>query len=100
MILGRLDPKASRKRLVVIGGGFSGLLLAYRLKPFFERVEIFEKSARLGGLIQTTLTGHALFETAAHSIRMTETGRRFFEELGVEYTPVLKSGRARFIARG
>lgn len=49
----------SRKTIAIIGGGISGLVLAYRLerlaaqKKISIQLRLFEKSARVGGIIET-----------------------------------------------
>ena len=42
-----------RSRIIIIGGGISGLAAAHRLTELNQSVTILEASARLGGIIQT-----------------------------------------------
>lgn len=46
----------SKKTVAVVGGGISGLYLAYRLSPKYQ-VTVFEKEANLGGLMSAIETG-------------------------------------------
>jgi oxygen-dependent protoporphyrinogen oxidase len=48
--------------VVVVGGGIAGLVSAYRLNQKGARVALVEKSARLGGLVETTLEDGYLIE--------------------------------------
>ena len=45
----------SNKRIIIIGGGLSGLTLAYLLSKSKYNVTILEASRRLGGRIQTKM---------------------------------------------
>jgi protoporphyrinogen oxidase len=47
------SPQGSPHRVAVVGGGFAGLAAAYRLACAGVRVELFERSAQLGGLAMT-----------------------------------------------
>lgn len=96
-ILGKFNP--AHQKLVVVGGGFSGLLLAYRLKHLFREVHLVEKSGRLGGLIQTIDSEHGMYESGPHSMRMNRMVESLFQELGVPVTPLKSDGAARFIVR-
>ncbi|GME33237.1 monooxygenase [Neofusicoccum parvum] len=43
------DPKNRRMRVITIGAGFSGILLAYRLQRELENHTIYEKNGEIGG---------------------------------------------------
>jgi len=96
-MIGRLDPEL--RRAVVVGGGFSGLLAAYRLEKAGYEVDLLESSQRLGGLIATRQTDHGLVESAAHSFIATLAVESLCAELGVELVPVRGNSKARFIFR-
>jgi len=46
----------SKKTVAIVGGGITGLYLAYRLSPKYQ-VTVFEKEANLGGLMSAIETG-------------------------------------------
>ena len=51
---GLTQPRTKTAKIAVIGGGYSGVYTAYRLKQLgFEDVTIFEKSGRVGGKCST-----------------------------------------------
>lgn len=62
------QPK-SPPRFAAVGGGISGLTAAYRLQQLVPaaRVEVFEASDRLGGVLSTNRTGELLIERGADS---------------------------------
>ena len=43
----------SRQRILILGGGFSGLCLAFMLNRHGYKVEIVERGLQLGGMVQT-----------------------------------------------
>ena len=55
------------RRIVVIGGGVSGLAAAHRLLEFGHHVTLLEASSRLGGTIQTTHRDGFLLERGPDS---------------------------------
>jgi protoporphyrinogen/coproporphyrinogen III oxidase len=60
---------SNQPRFAVIGGGISGLTAAYRLRQLVPaaRVDIFEASGRLGGVLSTYGDGNLLIERGADS---------------------------------
>ncbi len=56
-------------RLAVVGGGITGLTAAYRLHQLLPaaRIELFEASDRLGGVLSTHRSGDTLLELGADS---------------------------------
>ncbi len=56
------------KKITIVGAGFSGLTLAYYLRKLGMAVEVFEREARPGGMLQTRLAEHGLVETAANAM--------------------------------
>ncbi len=73
-------------RIAVIGGGISGLTAAYRLTKLLPqaRVEIFEASDRLGGVLATHCEGDFLIERGADSFITREPwALELCEELGL-----------------
>lgn len=54
------------KRVVIIGGGITGLTCAYRLARAGHAVEIYEKSASIGGLAGSYRAGDFTFDFGPH----------------------------------
>jgi len=62
---------------LILGGGISGLVLAYAIKDAL----LFEKTPRVGGLIQTITKDGYQFEIGPNSIRTNESVLSLAEEL-------------------
>lgn len=88
------------RRAVVIGAGFSGLTSAFFLARAGWSVEIYESSARVGGLISTVETANGLVETAANGLLNSALVETLFEAVGVPLVTTAKSARRRYIFRG
>ncbi len=88
------------KVVTLIGAGFSGLTLAYYLVKKGFHVKIYEKSNRVGGLIQTIAHPLGLIETAANGMIASESLFALAEDLGVELIKPKNESRKRFIYRG
>src|ERR1700704_4581526 len=84
----------------VIGAGFSGLVTAYYLVKAGFKVQVVEKSARVGGLIRTIQTPQGPVETAANGIRNSVRLEAMCADLGVPLQTTRREARARFIFRG
>ncbi|HND85289.1 MAG TPA: FAD-dependent oxidoreductase, partial [Pseudobdellovibrionaceae bacterium] len=91
--------KYQQPDVIIIGAGFSGLSLAYYLLKAGLTVEIFEKSHRCGGLIDTIDTEFGPVETAANSFILTPKSQQFLRELNLEPLLADKKSRKRFIFR-
>ncbi len=88
------------QRIKVVGAGFSGLVTAYFLTKQGFAVQIFEKSSRAGGLIQTIRTPHGLIETAANGLLNSARLEAMCAEIEVPLQATRRDGRKRFIFRG
>lgn len=73
--------KLSDKNICIIGGGITGLVLAYYLSKDGFKVTILEKSSELGGLLKTIETSkgvkiekfyHHIFKTDKHLLELIE----------------------------
>lgn len=71
-------------RVVVIGGGISGLTCAYRLKRLGADVKLFESSGHAGGLIGSVEQDGFLFERGPQSFQGTTPLLDLIRELGIE----------------
>jgi oxygen-dependent protoporphyrinogen oxidase len=96
-MLGRLDE--SRKEVLILGAGFSGLLSAWHLARLGWKVDLVEGTDRVGGLISTNHGALGLAEAAAHSFLATPAVLSLCRELGVTLVPVREKSRARYILR-
>ena len=72
-------------RIVVIGGGLSGLVAAYRLSRAKHRVLLVESQARLGGQIHTARSDGYVIELGAEGfVARSEVLPKLARELGIE----------------
>lgn len=88
-----------KRKITLVGGGASGLLLAYAFIKQGWTVEIHEKSNRWGGLLSSTITTWGLVESAANGFIATHEVRDLAQDLGLELLPTQKKYPARFIFR-
>jgi oxygen-dependent protoporphyrinogen oxidase len=92
-----------RASVVVIGGGISGLALAYWLRKAGTNVTVLEASDGPGGTMKTTRDGDWLVETGPNSaLDTTPLFGELFQELGIA-AQVLYAGEGsnnRYILRG
>jgi len=71
-------------KVVVVGGGVSGLACAYRLQQLGAPVILLEAGERFGGLINTISKDGFLFEAGPQSFQGTDTLLSLIRELGIE----------------
>jgi oxygen-dependent protoporphyrinogen oxidase len=71
-------------RIVVIGGGISGLACAWRLTRLGLPVLLVEQEARPGGVIRTARIDGVLFEAGPQSFLLTAPLFELLRELGME----------------
>src|SRR5690348_11534069 len=88
-------------RVVVIGGGISGLTCAYRLKRLGADVKLLEASDDAGGLIGSIEQDGFLFERGPQSFQGTAPLIDLIRELGIE-SKLLEADPAapRYVLRG
>lgn len=87
------------KKFRIIGGGFSGLTLAWRLAKAGHEVEVFEKSRRFGGLIGTDKNIWGLSEQAANALLNSARVEELAEDLKLELLPSGHLSKSRYILR-
>lgn len=87
-------------RIVVVGGGLSGLFSAYHLVKDGHQVVVFEKSSRLGGHIHSIRMPWGLVETAANAMMNSPRVEALAKDIGVEMHPMERAFRKRYIFRG
>lgn len=96
------DIARSRKSVVVIGGGISGLCVAYWLKKRSISVTLLEREAEPGGTMKTIRDGGWLIESGPNSaLETTPLIRQLVEELGLteQFLYANKMGGKRYIVR-
>jgi protoporphyrinogen/coproporphyrinogen III oxidase len=72
------------KKVIVIGGGISGLACAWRLKQLDVDVTLVESSSRAGGLAGTVQKDGFLFESGPQSFQGTAPMLDLIREAGIE----------------
>jgi oxygen-dependent protoporphyrinogen oxidase len=87
------------KKIKIIGGGVSGLFAAYNLKKLGHDVEIYEKSNRVGGLIQTLHLDWGVVETAANGVLNSRKLQLLAQDINLELVPAQKKFKKRYIFR-
>lgn len=75
----------------IIGGGISGLCIAYFLKKQGHSLTIYEKSKQCGGVIQTEKTPYGLIHHGPHLMRSNVEISNFFQEIGIEILPAINT---------
>ncbi len=93
-----VDP-LQKKRVRIVGAGFSGLTCAYFFVKAGYEVEIYEKGPRSGGLVQTFKTPYGLVESAANALLSSERLNDLAKDIGLDLLPASKLSKARFIFR-
>lgn len=89
----------AKKKIAVIGAGFSGLTLAWALQKSGFDVQVFEEKSRVGGLIQTNRS-EILVETAAHALLNNQDVEELFDDLGIQMIPSGYRSKTKWILRG
>lgn len=74
-----------KKRVVVLGGGISGLTAAYALQKRYD-VVVIEKKAKVGGVMRATQRENFFFEYGPRTFRTKSSPRllQLAEELGLQ----------------
>lgn len=88
------------KKVIVVGGGFTGLITAYYLSRAGFSVELHEARSRLGGLLSSVRTPQGLIESAANGMILNEDVEELFQELDISaLKPIEQYKKRRFIFR-
>ncbi len=91
--------ESPRKKIRIIGAGFSGLTCAYYLVKAGFEVEIYEKSERAGGLLQSFKTPYGMLEYAANGLLNSEALETMASDIGLSLNFTLEEARVRYIYR-
>lgn len=89
----------SQRKVQIIGAGFAGLTLAFRLAKSGWQVTVIEQSARVGGLIQSKKTQFGIVETAASSLIFNPEIAELINDINVQVIAANKQSRRRFLFR-
>ncbi|MBM9548526.1 FAD-dependent oxidoreductase [Leptospira sp. 201903074] len=72
-----------REEVHIIGGGITGLFLAYHHTKRGDKVTLYESSDRLGGLIGTKVVEEGLVELAANGVLLTDAMKSMLDDIGL-----------------
>ncbi len=90
--------KSSKPLVSIIGGGFSGLTLAYYLVKEGFPVQVFHEGP-IGGMLQTEVRSEMQIEAAANSLLMSQDLKNLASDVGCPLLFPQKTARAKFIYR-
>ncbi|PJZ85524.1 protoporphyrinogen/coproporphyrinogen oxidase [Leptospira harrisiae] len=82
-----------REHIHIIGGGITGLFLAYHHTKKGDSVTLYEQSEKLGGVIGTKTVDEGLIELAANGILLTDEMKPMLDDIGL--TPVFPNKAAK-----
>ena len=90
-----------KNRLCIVGGGLSGLCIAYRIgqKNPNIHIDLIENADQLGGVIETWKDGDWLCDVAVNATRPHPAVWRLVQDLGLqqEFSPSRKEANSRWI---
>ncbi len=81
----------------MIGGGFSGLTAAYFLVKRGFKVDLYEKSNRVGGLIGSQKNDYGIIESAANALIANQELELMCQDLGIVLVSLQDTAKKRFI---
>ncbi|TGK84583.1 FAD-dependent oxidoreductase [Leptospira noumeaensis] len=77
----------------IVGGGITGLFLAYHHAKRGDSVTLYEHAEKLGGVIGTKDTNEGLVEQAANGVLLTDEIKSMLEDIGL--TPLFPNKAAK-----
>ena len=83
--------------VVVIGGGISGLVTAYRLMTRGASVRLVEATERVGGVLRSDSVSGYQIERGANSFLARERAQELFQEIGIEVIEASNLVKRRFL---
>lgn len=90
-----------KSRICIVGGGLSGLCIAYRIaqKNPNIHIDLLEHGERLGGVIETWQDGEWLCDVAVNATRPHPAVWRLVQDLGLQddFSPSKKEASSRWI---
>lgn len=90
-----------KKRVIVLGGGISGLVAAYRLKEEFD-VTLIEKEERVGGCLRSEDRGGFFFEKGPRTFKVSRSKPLLdlAEELSLPIVLAQENAQKRYLYTG
>ncbi|EMY68962.1 protoporphyrinogen/coproporphyrinogen oxidase [Leptospira vanthielii] len=85
-----------KEEVHIIGGGITGLFLAYHHTKRGDSVTLYEGSDRLGGLIGTKVVEEGLVELAANGVLLTDAMKSMLDDIGLTPLYPNKASRRRY----
>ena len=73
------------KKVSILGFGFSGLSAAWAFLNQGYEVEVFEKSEKVGGLLQTQVSDLGIIESAANAILKSDNVELMARDFGITW---------------
>lgn len=84
-------------KVTIVGAGFAGLTLAYQLRELGIDSEIFDKQAKVGGMIDTIPNELGMVEQAANALMADRNVENMFADLNLQFADKLPAAKKRFI---
>ena len=88
-----------KRKVRIVGAGFSGLTSAYYLVRAGFEVEIFDERPQVGGMIQTLQLSNGRVEKAANGLLNSYLVEDLFKDLGLTIQGTSSQARKRYIYR-
>lgn len=87
------------KKVAIIGGGFSGLSMAWAICKTIPdtEVNVYEQGPGLGGLLHTKKKDLGMIETAANAILLSPSVEEMGEDFGIHWAIKKKSGYKKWV---
>jgi protoporphyrinogen/coproporphyrinogen III oxidase len=85
------------KKVSILGFGFSGLTGAWAFLKQGYQVEVFEKSNKVGGLLQTRVTDLGIIESAANAILKSDNVELMARDFGITWAERKKTINTKWI---
>lgn len=97
------------KKVAIIGGGFSGLTMAWALCRSLKnnssldsshldvQIDLYERSSNLGGLLQTQVMDLGIVEPAANALLKSSVVEEMAKDFGITWAQKKKSARKRWV---
>lgn len=85
-----------KEQVHILGGGITGLFLAYHHTKRGDSVTLYESSGKLGGVIGTKSVEEGLVELAANGILLTDDIKSMLDEIGLSPLFPNKAAKRRY----
>ncbi|MCW7494493.1 FAD-dependent oxidoreductase [Leptospira sp. 2 VSF19] len=85
-----------RDQVHIVGGGITGLFLAYHHTKLGDSVTLYEMSDKLGGVIGTKVVNEGLVELAANGVLLTDEMKSMLDDIGLSPVFPNKAAKRRY----